>query len=456
MKRGIFATLTSRVVMVCMLAMMLPVFNSCNKESADAGDLLSTVPSSAGLVVGVNVKSVLEKSGCKVDGSDITPGQEVSAWIDRQKDVKDSARRALKLFLDGESGIDPTAAIYFTDAYNSYLTAGIADTGKFESFIVDQTGMNLEDAENGVRTCGNIAIKDAQVWICVSSNNTIDAKAVANYATLGANQSFMQNGFSPNIATMTSDIVGWGDIKAIAKQGLPIGDFSTMNLVAGMLFENASAISFNLDFDKGKCGGSLTVMNLDGEPAKYLLPSSKIDLTTVKSVGANAQFVAAMTITKDFTKKIEKIGSSLGGNMFGSFIDALKPIDGTVAVACGDLKNPESSLCGVVTTDGEASRDFMSMLSGFGETKKDGKLVRVTKGTVSGPLDVAKAADMLKGSIFGVVMNMQNAEVGAGSVLKTMAFRLVPSGKGLKCDITLESVDDSKNMLLALIEQDAK
>lgn len=36
MKRGIFATLTSRVVMVCMLAMMLPVFNSCNKESADA------------------------------------------------------------------------------------------------------------------------------------------------------------------------------------------------------------------------------------------------------------------------------------------------------------------------------------------------------------------------------------------------------------------------------------
>lgn len=63
---------------------------------------------------------------------------------------------------------------------------------------------------------------------------------------------------------------------------------------------------------------------------------------------------------------------------------------------------------------------------------------------------------MLKGSIFGVVMNMQNAEVGAGSVLKTMAFRLVPSGKGLKCDITLESVDDSKNMLLSLIEQDAK
>ena len=90
-----------------MLAFMLPVLNSCKKESADVTDLLSSVPSSAGVVVGFNLQSPLEKSGCKVDGSEITPGAEVASFLESRKDVKSSEREIVKLILNGESGIDP-------------------------------------------------------------------------------------------------------------------------------------------------------------------------------------------------------------------------------------------------------------------------------------------------------------------------------------------------------------
>lgn len=453
MNKNAFCGRSVRLALICMLALIMPVFNSCQKETADTRDLLATVPSSSGVVVGINLKAVLEKTGCKVDGTDITPGKEVTAWFDSHKDVKDSKCKALRLFLDGESGIDPSVAVYFTDAYNSYLTAALADTKKFEEFVATQNGEQFEDAENGVRTCGNVAMKGAQAWICVSSNNTIDAKAVANYADLGENRSFMQNDFASNIATMTTDVVGWGDIKAFSRHGFSFSMLSSAGMFMNAVFEDASAISVNLDFQKGKGTGSVSVLNSKGENAKYLLPTSKVDLSTVESVGANTQLLAAMSITKDFTKKLEKIG----GSMLSSFTEAMSPIDGTIAVAVGNIKNPENSFSAVVATDGEPTREFMSILSQFGETKKDGKLVRVTKGALEGDLDVEKASGYLKGSVLGMVLNVQSPGLNmAPEVVKTFAVSLVPQGNGLKCDVVVEGSDQSKNLLLSVIENDTK
>ncbi len=442
-----------RLALITMLAFLMPVLNSCQKETADTRDLLATVPSSSGIVAGINLKSMLEKAGCKVDGSDITPGNEVSAWIESRKDEKDSNRRALKLILDGESGIDPSVAVYFMDAYNSYVTASLADTKKFEEFVVSQSGGQFEDSGDGVRTCGNIAIKGAQTWICVSSYNTIDAKAVANYANLGDNQSFMKNEFASSIATMTADVVGWGDIKAFSKQGFSFNQLSSASMFMNAVFEDASALSFNLDFQKGKTVGSVSVLNTKGENAKYLLPTSKVDLSTVKSLGDHAELLVAMTITKDFTKKLEKIG----GAMLSSITEMIKPIDGTVALACGNLDSDEKSFSGVVTTDGEISREFMTELSAFGATRKDGKLVRVSNGSLTGNLEVDKAADYLKGSILGMVINPQVAGLDNVPVfVNTLALTLVPQGNGLKCDIIAVSNDQSKNMFLSFIENDTK
>lgn len=453
MHKKTFTERTMRLTLICLLMLVLPALNSCQKETADTRDLLATVPSSSGIVAGINLKSILEKAGCKVDGTDITPGKEVTAWIDSQKDVKDSNRRALKLILDGESGIDPSVAVFFMDAYNSYVTVSLADTKKFEEFVASQSGEQFEDAGDGVRTCGNIAVKGAQAWVCVSSNNTIDAKAVANYANLGDNQSFMKNEFSSKIATMTTDVVGWGDIKSFSKQGFSFNQLSSASMFMNAVFEDASALSFDLDFQKGKTVASVSVLNTKGENAKYLLPTSKVDLSTVESLGEHAELVIALTITKDFTKKLEKIG----GSMLSSVIETIKSIDGTVAVACGSLDNPEESLSGVVTTDGEPSREFMAMLSQFGATKKDGKLIRVSKGTLTGGFEVDKVSDYLKGSILGVVLNTQAPGLNiAPGMFDTLAVTLVPQGSGLKCDIVALSNDQSKNMFLSFIEGDTK
>lgn len=453
MHKKTFTERTMRLTLICLLMLVLPALNSCQKETADTRDLLATVPSSSGIVAGINLKSMLEKAGCKVEGSDITPGTEVTAWIERQKDVKDSNRRALKLILDGESGIDPSVAVFFMDAYNSYVTASLADTKKFEEFVASQTGEQFEDGGDGVRICGNVAIKGAQAWVCVSSNNTIDAKAVANYANLGDNQSFMKNEFASKIATITADVVGWGDIKAFSKQGFSFNQLSSASMFMNAVFEDASAFSFNLDFQKGKTVGSVSVLNTKGENAKYLLPTSKVDLSTVKSLGDQAELLVAMTITKDFTKKLEKIG----GAMLSSITEMIKPIDGTVALACGDLDNEEKSFNGVITTDGDLSREFMTELSAFGATKKDGKLVRVSKGSLTGSLEVEKAADYLKGSILGIVLNPKAAGFGnVPETVNTLAVTLVPEGSGLKCDIVAVSNDQSKNMFLSFIENDTK
>ena len=453
MNKNAFLGKSVRLAFITMLAFLMPVLNSCQKETADTRDLLATVPSSSGIVAGINLKSILEKAGCKVDGADITPGKEVTAWIDSQKDVKDSNRRALKLILDGESGIDPSVAVFFMDAYNSYVTVSLADTKKFEEFVASQSDEQFEDVGDGVHTCGNIAVKGAQAWVCVSSNNTIDAKAVANYANLGDNQSFMKNEFSSKIATMTKDVVGWGDIKSFSKQGFSFNQLSSASMFMNAVFEDASALSFDLDFQKGKTVASVSVLNTKGENAKYLLPTSKVDLSTVESLGEHAELVIAMTITKDFTKKLEKIG----GSMLSSVIETIKPIDGTVAVACGSLDNPEESFSGVVTTDGEPSREFMAMLSQFGATKKDGKLIRVSKGTLAGGFEVDKVSDYLKGSILGVVLNTQAPGLNiAPDMFNTLTVTLVPQGSGLKCDIVAVSNDQSKNMFLSFIEGDTK
>lgn len=441
--------------LLCLLVVLTGTLGSCRKETADTGDLLATVPSSSGFVAGINLKSLLEKTGCKVDGSDITVGESLSAWVE-SKNSNGEGRNAFKLFLAGESGVDPSVAIFFTDAYNMYLTATLADTEKFETFVSSQSGEQFVDSENGVRTCGNVAVKGAQAWICVSSHNTIDSKAIANYATLGESQSFLKNEYSSGIVTMTSDVVGCGDIKALSRFGILSGQYSTALMMLTASFEDVSLLSFNVDFQKGKALASIGLLNGKGKSAKCLLPMSKVDLNTIKSIGGDAEIVFAFSLTKDFMKKLEKIG----GSFIGQFMEDLKCVDGTVAGAVGVANKSERSmdieaaLDVVVTTDGNPSKDFMDLLSRFGKTKKDGKFVRLSSGEVNGGLNVENASEFMKGSYGGVVADFN--KFASDSVIKTVAVVMVPEDGGIKYDVTVESSDPSENILLSMIKSDTK
>jgi len=85
---------------------------SCSSgQSADASDLIATVPSYASLVAVANVKAILEKAGCKVDVEKISPSEKISALLSAGKD--ESSRRLADAFLNGRSGIEPSVAVIF-------------------------------------------------------------------------------------------------------------------------------------------------------------------------------------------------------------------------------------------------------------------------------------------------------------------------------------------------------
>lgn len=441
-----------RGALLSMLAVVIPVLGSCSHEKTDAGDLLSTVPSSAGMVVGINLRTVLEKAGCKVDGSRITPGEDVKNWIESIAGSTDSQKEAMRMVLSGESGIDPAGAIFFTDAYNGYLTAMLADTGEFMDFVKKQTGNDFTESD-GVKVNGNIAVSGAQMWVCVTSSAPVDAKAILSYTGLEQSQSFMSNPFSGKISTMTNDIIGWGQIKSLAGRGMSFTGLSKINLLTGMLFEDASSFSFTCDFLKGKLEGRAEVVDTDGKPAKYLLPASKIDGGEVKGLASTAECVGAISITKDLVKRIEKVSSSLGGNMFGPVLDMLGSVDGTVAVALSSIDNPEDGVSAVVTTDGNPSSELMSLLSQFGPTRKEGKLVKVKSGEVSGTLDVASAADFLKTTTMGIVINSGSSSLGSQAEgMQTMSLGLAPENGSIVLKISATGSNPDENMLLTILK----
>lgn len=442
-----------RVMLMCLIVRLLPALNSCKKDSADISDLVSKVPSSAEAVIGINLGSLLEKAGCKVDGVEITPGENMEGWINANKMLSAKEKESVKMFLSGESGIDPAGAVAFVDAYNSYITAMLADTSKFMEFVKKQTGQEFTETD-GVQTCGNVAVAGAQMWVCFSSETSIDAKAIKNYSTLGSEQSFSNNSFAGKISNMSNDITGWGQTKALMRQGMSFSDVATFNVVSSMLFEEATAISFTVDFMKGKLEGRASVLNDKGEPAKYLFPADKIDVARVKELATTAEVVGAMVISKDLVKKIENVSSSLGGNMLGPVVKMLSSLDGTAAVAVGDVDNPQDAISGVVTTDGQPSLDLMSLLSQFAPTRKDGKLVWLKKGEVAGGLDVAQASDYLKGATLGVVVSADGNSIDSKTnIFKTFAFSLNPDKGGVELRLMIEGKNADENILMSLLKE---
>lgn len=432
--------------LLCLIAVVLTTFTSCKQESSDVSSLLATVPSSAGAVVGVNLKTVLEKADCEVNGSSIKAGKELENWLATIKQPG-SKGEMLRVFLNSDSGVDPQGMVVFIDAYSTYATAMLADTDKFISFVEEQTGGKFSEAEGGVKVCGNIAIYGAQMWIS-SNSATIDAKAVKNYASLSENQNFLTKNVSKPVVEMESDIVAWGDISTLAKSFLSFGEMAQYNVVIGALFDNPVSLALSVNFEKGKLNSKIKVLNDKGETAKFLLPTKKIDANVVKGLGGTADMVVAANISKDFTKKVEKMLSSFGGGMFDAYLKPLSCVDGTIAVEAGVRENGETPLNGIVQTDGNPTPEVMNFLSQFGSTKKEGNSVMFSKGKVSGDLNVEEMASSLKGAWLGGQYSLS----ANSKNYKSAAMLLIPDGGGLRLEIQVDGKDSSKNILLSVLK----
>ena len=418
-----------------------------DSDNSDAEALLSTVPSSVSAVAVISPEAILEKAGCRSEGGKVAIPQEVKTLVDGISDAK--TRSAVETVVSGESGVDPACAVFFSDIYNSYLTAMVADTGRFRSFAESTTGRRFSKAGD-IDVCGNIAIKGAQMWVCLSSDSTIDAKATANFTTLGKSRSFMSNK-ATELMTGRHDISVWSDANAVARTssgaGFPSGG-SYGPMALSTAFADATAYLATIDFDNGGLRVKGNVLNSDGGYAKYLLPTGKIDTSVAEKIGGDVQALMAIDLSAALIKKLQGVASMVGQQ---GYADMLSPIDGTAAIGLSDAQNPGQGLRAVITTKDGANQALLGILGLAGQTKTDGKYVMLTAGAGSGKgMPVKEAASKLKGSTFGIVV--------AGEAFKSVELpvslltaRLMKEHDSLELDLVVKSDNPKENAAITLL-----
>lgn len=432
-----------------MAALLIMVMASCTKDSdADAGDLLKTVPSDASAVAVVNLGSLLEKAGCEVNGSEIKPSEDARKWLASIK--KESDRAASEAMLNGESGIEPSALVVFMVGYKQYFTGIVADPAKFKVWAEKQEKSKFVTTD-GVELCGNTALKGNQFWVNLGSG-AVSAEDVNHYVTLSEEQSFLSNKSAPVLSVINDDIEGWGNIAGLLNTGgMGFQERAMFQVAMQTVYEDAADFTFGVRFNKGSMEFKGSLLNSKGKPAKFALPSGKVDVKTVESIGGSAAAVVALSVPGKLIEKLRKEASSKSASVFSVYLNALSSLDGTVAFAV----SPDArGISGVLTTNGNSSGDLMALLRDFGmEVTLDGKMIKVNRGAVSGDAPVAEMAGGLKGSLGGVVIcpSPQAGDRGVAEVVKRVNFTLMPENGSVGPVLEVVTTQPEVNSFLTLL-----
>lgn len=452
MKR-IVSNCFKHTTLVCISIIMMLSFASCKEEPVDMTGLLSTVPASTSGVVCIDLQSILKDLGCKINGKKIEAGKELSKIISSMEENEKSF--VLKMF-DGYSGISPECTVIFYDSNRCFLTVSLADVEGFCSFIENETGSTFSDAGNGVRLCANVAVKGAQAWLCISSNKRIDADAIVAYSSLKRSQSFLNTGMASRFTDTDDAITGWGSINTILSGIMDRGNLSMLNIGLNLFFEESSDLCFSVNFEKGKLEAEAILLNESGKPAKYLLPSEKINISTIENLGESCDALFAMTVTPKLVDKIEKIVSTFSP----SFSGLLKNVDGTVSVIFSNpLSGGFGNIKGVIPTKGEVSQELKNFVTtGIAPVTDDGKYLTFSKGEVSGKLSVKECASFIKGSCLGFVADLESLTILDDGIPSTVAqfsniaFTMSPESGGIEFEIILTGSNQNENILLTCLK----
>ena len=436
---------------IVFLSLLLFVVTSCKKGTVDVSDLLTTVPSSAGGVVILNLENLIEDTGSKIKDHEIIPGKELEQCMEKMTNLN---RKDLEIFFDGRTGIDPKAAVLFYDSNRAFITFVLYDENKFCEFVESQANGKFEETASGVKVLGNTAMKGTQAWICLTNGKTLDSDAIASYANLKSSQSFLVTEMGERLLTEENDIRGWVLLGAYLDSMLDRSQRIMFTMGAGFLFENAESVAFKADFKKGELKAEAEILNDKYKPAKYQLPMDKVDVATLKKLGDTCDGLMAFTINPELVKKFEKIGTSFGGSLFGDIGQALKNVDGTVGViANGDNK----SVAGIVTTTGDISQELKDMISeNMGAVSIDGKYLQFKKGEVTGSLNVSECAEALKGSCLGMVFDSASLKSmdseAAPKGFKFGVIKMSPESGGVEFEVEAKTANPKENALLTLIK----
>lgn len=443
---------TKSLLSLLVMAVVL-CFNSCKKETVDVTRLLESVPSSAAGVVVFNVESLLGDAGCKVNGHEIQPGEEIRELL---KNATSERQQEMMALFNGESGIEPKGAVIFYDSNRSYLTFALSDVKKFCDFFEKKFNASFSD-ESGVKVLNNIAVKGAQAWICLSQGKRLDPDAVVSYSSLAGSQSFLVSQMGQKLLVQENDIRGWALISTFTNEMLTRSERSMVTLGLGFLFEGAESVEFKVDFEKGEMESEIKVLNDKGKPAKYLLPSEKVDVSTLKTLGTTCDALMAFTVNPKLIKKFQQIGEAFGGALFGDLGEMFKNIDGTVGIISGGQGMGES-ISGVLTTKGTVSQTILDLISGqIAPVSQDGKYLRFNKGDVKGGLNVADCAEDLDDCCLGLVFDATGYNsVGYGTKapggFRDLALKFKPESGGLELEINLHTLNTDENALLTFLK----
>ena len=438
---------------VILVALLLG-FNSCKKDTVDVTELLTTVPSSAGGVVVLNLEGILEDAGCKIKNHAITPSKELMELINSKATSTD--KQDFMFLLEGGSGIEPKGAVIFYDANRTYVTCALYDVDKFIKFVEEKNGGSFTDEGSGVKVNGQVAVKGSQAWVSLNNRRNIDPGAIANYASLSPSQSFLVTPNGEKLLTEEDDIRGWAMINTFVNEILNRSERSMFTLGLGFLFEDAESVRFKMDFKNGEMEAEALVLNDKGKPAKYLLPSDKVDVNTLKTLGENCDAMMALTVNPKLIKKFDQVLSAFGGSLFGNLNDMFKNVDGTVGFASG--VNSNDAVNGVITTKGDVSKDLKDLITNqIAPVSQDGKYLRFSKGNVDGHLKISEAADELKGCCLGIItdasgLNNVGYSEAAPTGMQTIVFKFNPESGGIEMELEIKTSNPKENALLTLIK----
>ncbi|MCH5240085.1 MAG: hypothetical protein J1F38_07670 [Muribaculaceae bacterium] len=444
-----------QVLSVCLLTLLLVTFNSCKKDTIDVSQLLSTVPSSAGGVVVFNIEGMAKDAGCEIKNHIIEPGEVIKGLLE---EASPTQKKDFMVLFDGSTGIEPKVAVLFYDANRTFLTVALYDEVKFTQFVESQVGTNFEDVGNGLKVCGQVAMKGGQAWLCLPTGKRLDPEGIEAYSSLSTSQSFLVTPMGEKLLTEESDIRGWALLKTYLGQSLSRADRALASIGLDLIFENAESVRFEADFKKGEFEAEAVILNDKGNPAKSLLPLEKIDVKPIKELGESCQGLMAFTITPKLVKKFEEIGNSLGGGLFGNFFKELKNIDGTTAmIVSGKNLDEEEAINGVISTKGDVSPAFKEFVSEYlGAISIDGDKLKFTKGNVAGSLSVDKVADEIKGSCFALVV--EPSELAGLNFFKYLStgfsmveLKLKQDSGSLEVEIEAKTKSPDENALLTIL-----
>ena len=364
-----------------MLAAVACLLTSCSSDSQDvARQLLSTVPSSAGVVAVIDTESIIDDAG----------GAEFLKKLVRERSGKAKADEMFKVW-------DPAPVVVFYDGGYLYMTTHLTNASAVMAQMERTDKVEFTD-QDGVKCNDKFAVVGDQLWMLLSGG-TLNPTNIKSYSKLSQNRSFASSAYCDDLLK-EGEIAYICDIHAMYEMSAGVSNSQYGSLAMQMLFNDASYIAGGINFNKGKAEMTSKVLTSKYKMAEFQLPTGKVDTSVIKMLSSNTQHIVAINIPKSLVRKVCDIGKTFGG-IPGEVEAAISPIDGTVAVSFSDNF---SSMAGIITADGSTAALSKALSDQKMTVAEEGKYLRVQQGdTPNGTLIPSEMAGEFSGAVAGYV-----------------------------------------------------